>query len=84
MQTATESTTRRMTISAITRGRPYKKDDNAHVEQKNWTHVRKLLGWERYDSRAVVEAIRISVGFERRRCCNARLTEVSSSTDDST
>ena len=34
----------------LTRRRPYKKDDNAHVEQKNWTHVRKLLGWERYDS----------------------------------
>src|SRR5256712_115950 len=41
----------------LTRGRPYKKDDNAHVEQKNWTHVRKLLGWERYDSRPAVEAI---------------------------
>src|SRR5205807_6391983 len=34
----------------LTRGRPYKKDDNAHIEQKNWTHVRKLLGWERYDT----------------------------------
>src|SRR5438445_8358695 len=34
----------------FTRGRPYKKDDNAHVEQKNWTHVRQLLGWDRYDS----------------------------------
>ena len=41
----------------LTRGRPYKKDDNAHVEQKNWTHVRKLLGWDRYDSVAAVEAI---------------------------
>jgi transposase InsO family protein len=41
----------------LTRGRPYKKDDNAHIEQKNWTHVRKLLGWERYDSAAAVEAI---------------------------
>ena len=41
----------------LTRGRPYKKDDNAHVEQKNWTHVRKLLGWERYDTRAAVAAI---------------------------
>jgi transposase InsO family protein len=40
----------------LTRGRPYKKDDNAHVEQKNWTHVRKLLGWDRYDSTEVVEA----------------------------
>lgn len=41
----------------LTRGRPYKKDDNAHIEQKNWTHVRKLLGWERYDTPAAVEAI---------------------------
>ena len=28
----------------FTRGRPYKKDDNAHIEQKNWTHVRRLVG----------------------------------------
>ena len=41
----------------LTRGRPYKKDDNAHIEQKNWTHVRKLLGWDRYDSGAAIEAI---------------------------
>jgi hypothetical protein len=41
----------------FTRGRPYKKDDNAHIEQKNWTHVRKLLGWERYDSEHVLVAI---------------------------
>jgi hypothetical protein len=34
----------------FTRSRPYKKDDDAHVEQKNWTHVRKLLGWQRYDT----------------------------------
>ena len=27
--------------------RPYKKDDNAYIEQKNWTHVRKLMGWDR-------------------------------------
>jgi transposase InsO family protein len=27
----------------FTRGRPYKKDDNAHIEQKNWTHVRLRL-----------------------------------------
>lgn len=41
----------------FTRGRPYKKDDNAHIEQKNWTHVRKLLGWDRYDSSQALEAI---------------------------
>ena len=41
----------------FTRGRPYKKDDNAHIEQKNWTHVRKILGYLRYDSQAALEAI---------------------------
>ena len=41
----------------FTRGRPYKKDDNAHMEQKNWTHVRRLLGSARYDSQAAVKAI---------------------------
>jgi transposase InsO family protein len=41
----------------FTRSRPYKKDDNAHIEQKNWTHVRKLLGWDRYDSPEALEAL---------------------------
>ena len=41
----------------FTRGRPYKKDDNAHIEQKNWTHVRKLMGYVRYDSEAAVVAM---------------------------
>src|SRR6266850_7188539 len=41
----------------FTRGRPYKKDDNAHIEQKNWTHVRKLFGYVRYDTPAALAAI---------------------------
>lgn len=41
----------------FTRSRPYKKDDNAHIKQKNWTHVRKLLGWDRYDTPQAVKAI---------------------------
>ena len=41
----------------FTRGRPYKKDDNAHIEQKNWTHVRKLVGYVRYDSSAALAAL---------------------------
>ncbi len=41
----------------FTRGRPYKKDDNAHIEQKNWTHVRRLLGYVRYDAPAAVAAM---------------------------
>jgi hypothetical protein len=41
----------------LTRGRPYKKDDNAHIEQKNWTHVRRALGWDRFDSPEALTAI---------------------------
>jgi len=41
----------------FTRGRPYQKDDNAHIEQKNWTHVRKVMGWERYDSPRALAAM---------------------------
>jgi hypothetical protein len=41
----------------FTRSRPYKKDDNAHIEQKNWTHVRKLIGWDRYDTPESVRAM---------------------------
>ena len=39
------------------RGRPYKKDDNAHIEQKNWTRVRKIMGWDRYDTQEAVDAM---------------------------
>lgn len=31
----------------MTRSRPYKKDDNCYVEQKNFTHVREIFGYER-------------------------------------
>lgn len=47
----------RRTGVQFTRGRPYKKDDNAHIEQKNWTHVRKLMGYARYDSLPALVAI---------------------------
>lgn len=39
------------------RSRPYKKNDNAHVEQKNWTHVRQLFGYDRIDKAELVEAM---------------------------
>jgi hypothetical protein len=38
----------------FTRSRPYKKNDNAHVEQKNWTHVRNLFGYYRLDKSGLV------------------------------
>jgi hypothetical protein len=36
----------------MSRSRPYKKNDNAWIEQKNWTHVRKVAGYRRMDSQA--------------------------------
>ncbi len=41
----------------FTRSRPCKKDDNGHVEQKNWTHVRRLLGYNRLEDAGLVEPI---------------------------
>lgn len=41
----------------MTRSRPYKKDDNAHVEQKNWTHIRQCFGYQRHDNPEVVDLI---------------------------
>jgi len=45
----------------MTRSRPWKKDDNAHVEQKNWTHIRQCFGYERHDNPEVVEPINVLV-----------------------
>lgn len=39
------------------RSRAYKKDDQAHIEQKNGTHVRRLMGWDRYDTQEAVDAM---------------------------
>jgi len=41
----------------FTRSRSYKKNDSCHVEQKNWSVVRRLVGYDRYDSKAALEAI---------------------------
>ena len=41
----------------FTRGRPGKKNDNAHVEQKNWTHVRQLVGYHRYATTRQVDLL---------------------------
>lgn len=38
----------------FTRSRPYKKNDNCYVEQKNFTHVRELFGYERLEDAELV------------------------------
>jgi hypothetical protein len=41
----------------FTRSRPYWKNDQAHVEQKNWSVVRRLLGYDRYETEATCAAL---------------------------
>lgn len=41
----------------FTRSRPYKKNDSCHVEQKNWSLVRRLVGYDRYNSHASLERL---------------------------
>lgn len=38
----------------FTRSRAYHKNDNAHIEQKNWTHVRQWIGYQRLENPEVV------------------------------
>jgi transposase InsO family protein len=60
----------------FTRSRPFNKNDGAHVEQKNWTHVRELVGYLRFDRRSptsgslpcVVPSRAPSPGRSRPRC----------------
>jgi hypothetical protein len=42
----------------FTRSRPYRKNDNCYVEQKNWSVVRQQVGYGRYDTPAELEALR--------------------------
>lgn len=41
----------------FTRSRAYRKNDNAHVEQKNWTHVRQLVGYGRLEGAEASELL---------------------------
>jgi hypothetical protein len=41
----------------FTRGRSYKKNDSCHIEQKNGNFVRRLVGYDRYSSRASLECL---------------------------
>jgi len=41
----------------LSRSRPYRKNDNVHVEQKNYTRVRLLVGDDRFDHRDLVEPL---------------------------
>jgi len=49
----------------FTRSRPYKKNDSAHVEQKNWSVVRRLIGYDRYSTREAFEQLQYVHGLAR-------------------
>ena len=41
----------------FTRARAYHKNDNAHIEEKNWTHIRQYLGYQRFDKMELVDML---------------------------
>jgi hypothetical protein len=47
---------RRNTIT-FTRSRSYKKNDSCHVEQKNWSVVRRIIGYDRFSTKAAFKAL---------------------------
>jgi hypothetical protein len=54
----------------FTRCRPYKKNDQAYIEQKNWTAIRQTVGYDRYEGqapcdqlRALYEPLRLYINF---------------------
>jgi hypothetical protein len=49
----------------MSRSRPYQKNDNAWVEQRNWTHVRKMVGYQRYDTMPELQVLRELYGYLR-------------------
>lgn len=54
----------------FTRSRPYKKNDQAHVEQKNWSVVRHVIGYDRFETpeelqllNSIYDDLRLYVNF---------------------
>jgi hypothetical protein len=54
----------------FTRSRPYKKNDQAHVEQKNWSVVRHTVGYDRWESeeeygllQSIYQDLRLYINF---------------------
>jgi hypothetical protein len=41
----------------FTRARSYKKNDSCHVEQKNWSVIRRIIGYDRFSTKAAFDAL---------------------------
>lgn len=68
--------TQRKQPVSYTRSRPYHKNDNAHIEGKNYTHVREYLGYRRFDDPALVELLNALYTTEWRLLLNFFLPSV--------
>lgn len=52
-----EGTNNQEVSFTVSRSRPYEKNDNAHVEQKNDDKIRKLVGYHRFDTQEEVDML---------------------------
>lgn len=63
----------------FTRSRPYHKNDNAHVEQKNYPHTRQLLGYDRIECIEAMAPINALYGlwgyYQNFFCANLKIKE---------
>jgi len=50
---------------SFTRSRPYRKNDNCFVEQKNYSIVRRAVGYQRYDTEVQLGSFSPSIGMSR-------------------
>ncbi len=55
----------RQRLPTFTRSRAYKKNDSCHVEQKNGNVVRRLVGYDRYSSKAACQCLERIYGLVR-------------------
>lgn len=49
--------TGRSTPVEYTRSRAYQKNDNAHIQGKNWTHIRQYIGYKRLENKDTVSML---------------------------
>jgi hypothetical protein len=59
-----------------TRSREYQKNDNAHIEGKNWTHIRQYLGYDRFEDQRMVALMNTLYSSEWRLLFNFFLPSV--------
>jgi hypothetical protein len=49
----------------LTRGRPYKKNDGCHIEEKNWSIVRRTIGYGRFETQKECDILNMVYDYLR-------------------